>query len=81
MVRKDSTHDSAARSPGSLAGALEPSANQRVAKVLERVTDPDILPDSVQIGNETVDTAQYIAELGEVARHSSTWSKKDIASH
>jgi hypothetical protein len=79
MKQKDSTHSSTVRSTGSLAGALEPSANQRVAKVLERVTAPSILPDSVQLGNRQVDMAEYIAELSEVARHSGTWSEKDTA--
>jgi hypothetical protein len=80
MVQKDSTHDSAMRSPASLAGALEPSSNQRVAKVLERFTASRLLPDSVQIGDKQVDTVQYIAELSEVARHTGTWSEKDTAS-
>ncbi len=74
MKHKDSTHGPAVRSPGSLAGALEPSANRRVAKVLERATAPSILPDSVQLGGKQVDTVQYIAELSEVARHSGTGS-------
>lgn len=74
MKHKDSSHDSAVRSPGSLAGALEPSSNQRVAKVLERATAPSILPDSVQHGDKQVDTLQYIAELSEVARRSGTGS-------
>jgi hypothetical protein len=80
MKQEDATHDLAVRSPGSLAGALEPSSNQRVAKVLERATAPSIVPDSVQLGNKQVDTAQYIAELGEVARHSGTWSERDTVS-
>jgi hypothetical protein len=80
MAQNDSTHDSAIRSPGSLAGALESSSNQRVAKVLERFTASGILPDSVQVGDKQVDTVQYIAELSEVARHTGTWSEKDPAS-
>jgi hypothetical protein len=80
MKQIDSTHGSAVRSPGSLAGALEPSSFQRVAKVLERFTAPSILPDSVQLGDKQVDTAQYIAELSEVARHSGTRSEKDTSS-
>jgi hypothetical protein len=80
MVQKDSTQDPAMRSSGSLAAALETSANQRVAKVLERFTASVILPDSVQLGDRQVDTAQYIAELSEVARHNGTWSEKDTAS-
>jgi hypothetical protein len=80
MVQKDSTHESAMRSPGSLAAELESSANQRVAKVLERFTASGMLPDSVQLGDKQVDIAQYIAELSEVARHTGTWSEKDAAS-
>jgi hypothetical protein len=41
---------------------------KRVAKVLERVIDPDILPASVKLGNRQVDTAEYIAELADIAR-------------
>jgi hypothetical protein len=80
MAQNDSTHDSAMRSPGSLVVALEPSSNQRVAKVLERFTASGILPDSVQLGDKQVDTAQYIAELSEIARHTGRWSEEDTAS-
>lgn len=80
MKQEDSTHDAAMDWPGSLAFALDPSSTQRVARVLERFTAPRILPDSVLLGNERVDTAQYIAELSDIARHTGTWSEKDAAS-
>ena len=77
MKHKDSACNSAVRSPGPLAGALKPSSNQRVAKVLERATAPSILPDSVQLGDKQVDTAQFIAELSDVAHHNGTESERD----
>lgn len=40
----------------------------RVARVLERAIDPDALPVSVKLGNQEVDTAEYIAELADIAR-------------
>lgn len=80
MRQEDSANDSALRSPGSLAGALQPSSNQRVAKVLERFTASSILPEFVQLGNKQVDTAQYIADLSDVARNTGAWSEKHTAS-
>ena len=77
MKHKDSAHNSPVRSPGSLAGALKPSSNQRVAKVLERAIAPSILPDSVQLGDKQVDTAQFIGELSDVAHHSGTENERD----
>ena len=40
----------------------------RVARVLERAIDPEALPAFVRLGNQEVDTAEYIAELADIAR-------------
>jgi len=40
-----------------------------MAKVLERAIAPDLVPPVVKQGNLQVDTATYIAELADVARH------------
>jgi hypothetical protein len=39
-----------------------------MAKVLERAMDPEALPAFVRLGNQEVDTAEYIAELADIAR-------------
>ncbi len=76
MKREDTIHDTAVRlthRSGSLKARkspVEPSecSPQGVIKVLERACAPDLLPESVSIGERQVGTAQYIAEIADIAR-------------
>lgn len=43
-------------------------SRRRMARVLERAIDPEALPAFVMLGNQEVDTAEYIAELADIAR-------------
>jgi hypothetical protein len=45
-----------------------------MAKVLERATAPDLVPPVVKRGDLPIDTATYIAECADIARHPGPWA-------
>lgn len=49
-------------------------APRGMAKVLERAIAPDLVPPSVRLDDSQVDTATYIAELADIARHHRQWT-------
>jgi hypothetical protein len=52
----------------------EPHAPRGMAKVLERALAPDLLPPVVTLGDRQVNTASYIAEFADIARHRGPWA-------
>jgi cysteine sulfinate desulfinase/cysteine desulfurase-like protein len=54
---------------GDIAYSPSDRSRQLVARLLERAIAPDILPVAIQVGEQEVDTAQYIAELADIARN------------
>jgi hypothetical protein len=80
MQQEDTTQSATAppSSEQSLGMSWPDSSYQKVARVLERAIALDLLPASVKLGNTEIDTEQYIAELADIARHSTkphkTWA-------
>lgn len=54
---------------GDIAYSPSDRSRQIVARLLERAIAPDLLPVTIQVGEQEVDTAQYIAELADIARN------------
>ena len=44
-------------------------SHSKVAAVLERAIAPDMMPVTLQVDDQEVETVQYIAELAEIIRH------------
>jgi antitoxin component of RelBE/YafQ-DinJ toxin-antitoxin module len=52
-------------------------SHQKVATVLERAIAPDMLPVTLQVDDQEVETVQYIAELAAIAHHHSAPTHTD----
>lgn len=70
MQQKDASHTPKVRP---LAGSTT-NAPRGMAMVLERAIAPDLVPPSVELDDTQVDTATYIAEVADIARHHRQWT-------
>jgi hypothetical protein len=75
MPHKDANHEPEIRPPAGPA----PRPPRGMAKVLERAIAPDLVPPVVQRGNLQIDTATYIAEFADIARHQGPWAAAGAA--
>ena len=78
MPQDETTHSSTSSAlKRVLNETLSDPSHRKVATVLERAIAPDMLPVTMQVDDQEVETAEYIAELAAIARHHSTLAHTD----
>jgi hypothetical protein len=75
MQQENARHQAAVDPSGDSA----PRSKRGVAKVLERAIALDLVPPTVKLGAREIDTATYIAECADIARHRGSRSTTDTA--
>jgi hypothetical protein len=78
MQQEETTHSSTASVLRRALSEPQPDPSHRkVATVLERAIAPDMMPVTLQVDDQEVETVQYIAELAEITRHHSAATHTD----
>ena len=78
MQQEETTHRSTASALRRVLSEPQPDPSHRkVATVLERAIAPDMMPVTLQVDDQEVETVQYVAELAEITRHRSTSTHTD----